>query len=202
MSIFSKKQYECLYYNNRERFTFNFIEPYSCDTPFVITLGDKRYRACLSDWSTNFNKIRLEIENSLLTYYRETEIKLYFEDSPTIIRVRSDWENIANVTIVPNDFINASNIYARCEPRKLIVALYLGLLEICIKETDWTEDRYGWRWDAFRLATYNKLQSCVIEDYILGLEEDEYTYRPRQRVINTVEEMLVDYKKLQNTLSL
>ena len=132
MSIFSKKQYECLYYNNRERFTFNFIEPYSCDTPFVITLGDKRYRACLSDWSTNFNKIRLEIENSLLTYYRETEIKLYFEDSPTIIRVRSDWENIANITIVPNDFINASNIYARCEPRKLIVALYLGLLEICI----------------------------------------------------------------------
>lgn len=187
--------------NTIEHFSFEFVEPYACDTAYKIKIGDKEYISALSDWSNDFNKIRLEIENSLFAYYnsKETDIELFFEDSPTIIRLRN---KIARVTIIPNEFAKVPNVYGLCEPRQLIRALYLGLLGLCITETDWTEERYGWSWDKFRLATYNKLQSCVIEDYILGVKEDEFTYRPRQRVINTVDEMLVDYKKLQNTLSI
>lgn len=191
-------------------FSFNFVEPYRCDTHYVIKIGQQEFDASLSDWSNNFNSIRMNLEAFVL--HMGSDIKLYFEDSPTIIKLstRNIWgtgysvtnERLVKVTVIPNDFINEPNIHGWCEPRQLVGALYLGLLGLCIRETNWTEYRDGWTWDRFRLATYNKLQSCVIENYIKGIDEDELTYFPRQRVINSVEEMLEDYKKLQNSLSL
>ena len=65
-----------------EQFTFNFEEPYACDTHFVISIGNRQYEAYLSDWSTNFNSIRLDIEKALMTYHEESKIELFFEDSP------------------------------------------------------------------------------------------------------------------------
>lgn len=194
-----------------EPFSFNFVEPYDIDTRFAIKIGRQEFHAYLSDWSTDFNRLRIYIEEFIL--HMGSEIKLYFEDSPTIIRINrrtiydsNYWvikKDIVRVVIIPNDFIKEPNVYGWCEPRQLIRSLYLGLLSLCIVESNcFEDDPYEREWGEFRLATYNKLQSCVIEDYILGLEEDEFTYRPRQRVISTVDEMLVDYKKLQNTLSL
>lgn len=194
-----------------EPFSFNFVEPYDIDTGFGIKIGRQEFHAYLSDWSTDFNRLRIYIEEFVL--HMSSEIKLYFEDSPTIIRINrrtiydsNYWaikKDIVRVVIIPNDFIKEPNVYGWCEPHQLISSLYLGLLNLCIVESNYfDDDTYGRDWGKFRLATYNKLQSCVIEDYILGLEEDEFTYRPRQRVINTVDEMLKDYRNLQNTLSI
>ncbi len=188
-----------------EPFSFEFVEPYSCDTNYVIGIGEKRHESSLSDWTTDFNLIRLEIERFVLSYYTDSDIKLYFDDSPSIIRLRNislhhSGNRATKVTIIPNGFIKEPNTYGWCEPHQLIAALYLGLLGICIKETDWFDDGYSGSWDDFRLATYNKLQSCVIENYLKEIEEDEHSYLPRQRVINSVEEMLVDYQNLQKQL--
>ncbi len=195
---------------NIDHFSFNFVEPYCCDTHYVIKIGQQEFDTYLSDWSTDFNSIRINLEAFVL--HIGSDIKLYFEDSPTMIKLsmRNIWgagysvtnDYMVKVTIVPNDFIKEPNIYGWCEPRQLVAALYLGLLGLCIRETDWTEYMNGWSWDVFRLATYNKLQSCVIENYIKGICEDELTYFPRQRIVNSVEEMLVDYKNLQNIISL
>ena len=192
-----------------EAFSFNFVEPYDIDTRFAIKIGRQEFHAYLSDWSTDFNRLRINIEEFVL--HMGSEIKLYFEDSPTIIRINrrtiydsNYWvikKDIVRVVIIPNDFIKEPNVYGWCEPRQLIRSLYLGLLNLCIVESNcFEDDPYERDWGEFRLATYNKLQSCVIEDFIMGVKEDDFTYRPRQRVVNSVEAMLKDYEQLQKNL--
>ncbi|MBR5653863.1 MAG: hypothetical protein IKX22_07250 [Prevotella sp.] len=193
-----------------ERFSFNFVEPYNFDSHFEITIGNRKYESYLSDWSNDFNRIRLEIEKSLQTYFADSEINLHYEDSPTIIRLRkkelydSDYwptnKYMTKVTIVPDGFSKAPNMFGWCDSRQLIRSLYLGLLSICVNETDWFDCGYDGNWEDFRLATYNKLQSCVIENYIKGVKEDDYTFFPRQRVIDSVPAMLEDYENLKQDI--
>ena len=192
-----------------ERFLFNFVKPYSCDTHFVIMIGNREYESNLSDWSTDFNLIRMDIEKFILTY--NAEIKLHYEDSPTIIRLSKPnlfdsnyWpskKDVTKVTIIPDEFAHMPIMCGYCEPRQLISELYLGLLSICIGETDWFDRCGGYEgnWDDLRLAIYNKLQSCMIENYINGITEDDFTFYPRQRVINSVDAMKDDFKNLKNT---
>ena len=194
-----------------ERFSFDFVEPYDCDTQFVLKIGERTYKSYISEGETNFNHIRSSIENLLEKNDKKGKLELYFEDSPTIIRLNklnvynSDYRivnnNIIKVTLIPNEFVHEPNIYAWCDFRQLLSALYLGLLSICVRETDRFDD-YKEDWRDFRLATYNKLQSCVIENYINGIKEDDFTYMPRQRLINSVEEMMEDYNNLKKTLSI
>ena len=103
------------------------------------------------------------------------EINLHYEDSPTIIRLNTSsldrYRKISRITIIPNEFVNVPNVYGRCDTRQLFRSLYLGLLSLCIRETDWFDNDYV-DWSDFRLATYNKLQSCAIENFIIGIKED------------------------------
>ena len=188
-----------------ERFCFEFVEPYRCDTDYVIKVGNREYLSALSDWTTDFNRIRLAMETYVVSLWSATDIELYFEDSPTTIQLRcgttSNSSNVARVTIVPNSFTKVPSVYGWCDKRQIGSALYLGLLGICIKKTNYFDDENEGYWNDFRLATYNKLQSCVIENFIKGIEEDEQNYFPRQRIVNSVEEMLADYQNLRNTLS-
>lgn len=189
-----------------ERFCFEFVEPYSCDTDYVIKIGNREYRSALSDWTTDFNRIRLAMETYVSSLWSTTEIELNFEDSPTSIRLRcgtaSNSSTVARVTIIPNCFTKVPNIYGWCDERQLLSSLYLGLLGICIRETDWFDDENEGNWNDFRLATYNKLQSCVIENFIKGIWEKEQTFLPRQRIITSIEEMMADYETLQETLTM
>lgn len=187
---------------NVERFIFEFVEPYACDTKYFIQIGNKKYQSALSDWSKDFNQIRLDIESAIIWTRSKADIKLHFEDSPTIIHLQFCSGDKVSVTIVPNSFQDLPKVYGHCDTRQLISALYLGLLKICITESDWFSDGYWGDWNEARLAIYNKLQSCVIENYIKGITEEEFTYLPRQRVINTVDEMKADYQRLQEELAM
>lgn len=189
-----------------ERFTFNFVEPYNCDTHFILSIGERTYESDLSDWTTDFNRIRLAIEKFI--YCANADINLFFEDSPTTIRLKeqnfyssdfrvSNKKDVTKVTIVPNEFVKGPNLYGWCNPRQLIGSLYLGLLRICIVETDEFENEHSGNWNEFRLATYNKLQSCVIENYIKGIHEGDYTSFPRQRIIENVDSMIEDFRNLE-----
>lgn len=185
-----------------ERFSFVFVEPYNCDTRYMIKIGDREYSSCISDWSNDYNCIRLDLESVFMGCWKNWEIRLHFEDAPTIISLHRWSETSIRVTIIPDGFHKVPNIYGWCNPCQLACSLYLGLLGVCIRDTDWDEFSDGGSWEEFRLATYNKLQSCAIEDYIQGIYESECSYRPRQRVINNIENMLNDYKDLQKKLSL
>ena len=201
------KSYSQIFYNEVqiEDFSFRFLEPYSCDTPYEIKIGDRAYISCLSDWSTTFNQIRNEIEVFVYTMWPDdTDINLYYEDSPTIIRVRM--RNLfANkrglrVAVIPDEFSRRPTLFGWCKARQLVRSLYLGLLELFTIETDWLKDEIEGDWNSFRLKSYNQLQSNAIEDYINGAEEkDEYI--SRNRVVHSVEEILEDYNILKTTLN-
>lgn len=190
-----------------EQFSFDFTEPFCCDTRYVIKIGERKYESYLSEWTLDFNLIRMEMEKTILTYFNESDIKLNFEDSPTIIHLRKStiWKpdysfsekEVVKVTIIADEFHKEPNLYGWCEPKQLILSLYLGLLGICMRDSNWFDDEYNGNWNDFRLASYNKLQSCVIENYLKGIREDEHTFMPRQRIIRTVEEMIEDYQGLQ-----
>ena len=186
-------------------FDFKFTEPYSCDTHFVITIGDRTYESDLSDWTNDFNSIRLSIEHKILTPYMKQDIELYFEDSPTIIKSYCrNWETRGTkVTIIPNEYVQVPNLEGWCDFRQFICSLYLGLLSICMQDTDWFDaGTEGGTWECFRLATYNKLQSCLIEDFVKGISVSDFENRPRQRFITSVKEMIADYEQLKQELSL
>lgn len=194
-----------------EPFSFKFVEPYKCDTRYVLSIGKRTFESYLSDWSTDFNLIRIDIEKFALDFCDDSEIHLYFEDSPTIINLRRqniydpDYNIVKNdivkVAVSPDDFAKEPTTFGWCKSRQLIRELYLGLLGLSIRETDWFENEYG-EWKDFRLAAYNKLQSCIIENYIKGVVDDDYIYHPRQRVVDSVDAMQEDYLKLLDTLVL
>lgn len=189
-----------------EPFSFEFTEPFSCDTRYVIKIGGRKYESFLSEWTLDFNLIRMEMERSILTNFNDSEIKLNYEDSPTIIHFTKPtiWKpdislsekEVVKVTIIPDEFHKEPNMCGWCEPHQLIKSIYLGLLGICIRDTDWFDDEYEGNWSDFRLASYNKLQSCVIENYINGIGESEDSFFPRQRVISSVDKMIADYRQL------
>ena len=185
-----------------EPFEFEFIEPYSCDTNYVIGIGDRVYESALSDWSTDFNLIRMGIEKYLLSNDDESEIELYFEDSPTIIRLKnislmhSD-KKATRVAIIPNSFVHEPVLYGWCDQKQLIKALYVGLLHICIRESGWFEEDLK-AWEGFRLTTYNELESLIIERFLMDQVAYVYEPLPRHRFIDSVEEMIADYGFIDN----
>lgn len=191
-----------------ERFCFEFTEPYNCDTHYKITIGDRQYESNLSDWTTSFNKIRIELEQFSMAYLQGSKVELCFEDSPTILKLQNydlfyNKGIVTKVTIIPDEFIKGPIGFGWCDPKQILRSLYLGLLSLCITETDWFDDGCeGVSWKEFRLASYNKLQSCVIENAILGIKEDDSKYLPRQRIVASVEEMFEDYANLKSRLEL
>lgn len=50
-----------------DNFSFRFIESYSCDTAYEIKIGNRSYISYLSDWTTDFNQLRNEIESFVLS---------------------------------------------------------------------------------------------------------------------------------------
>lgn len=191
-----------------DKFSFKFIEPYSCDTAYEIKIGNRSYISYLSDWSTDFNQLRNELESFVLSAWSKNEVHLHFEDSPTILRLESRILFPTNVvhsetvrlTIIPDEFSKYPIVFGWCRPRQVIRAIYLGLLELFTTDTDRFEDGFGGIWDEFRLRTYNQVQSCIIENYINEKAELEQVYLYRNRIVHSVEEMLFDFKSLQNLL--
>lgn len=188
---------------NIEEFSFRFLEPYSCDTHYEIKIGDRAYDSWLSDWTNDFNRMRNVMETFVYSLWAQANINICFEDSPTTLKIgqrRLFMDNDGlSVTIVPDTFSHRPIVFGWCRPRQLIRALYLGLLELFVVETDYFEhDSYG-DWDQFRLQSYNQLQSNVIEDYIMG-GDHEATVAHRNRVILSVPQMLEDYSTLKLSL--
>ena len=186
---------------NVERFDFEFTGPYSGFMEYRTSIGDRECWNRFSSWSNDFNRIRLALE-TYVTGGESCELSLDYDTSPTVIRVQNrnifwNHDTVAKVTVVPNEFTKGAIEFGWCRPRQMVRSLYLGMLDICMTESDWPEREDEGTWAELRLAIYNKLQSCVVEDYIMGETEDSDTFRPRQRVIHSVREMFDDYESLK-----
>lgn len=190
---------------NLDDFTFEFVEEYACDTGYELNIGNMCYRSMLSDWSTDFNEIRCALESLC---GGSSVIELHYEDSPVEIHCTRPnlfskskgcyhKEDIIKVTIYPDVFTEGPIRFGWCRTKDVVRELYLGALKLCTKETTWfDDDPYRKNWSDLRLAIYNKVQSCVIENFLLDIKEDDYTAYPRQRWIGSVEDLKTDYSNL------
>lgn len=191
-----------------EYFHFEFVEEYSCDSGFELAIGDRSYRSCLSDWSNDFNLIRYELEGFTMFEFPRP-LSIHFEDSSNTIEIEKtslyendNKEDIVKVTFMPDSFVGGPIIFGWCNLRQVLRSLYLGFLRLFIADSRWFNDgTEAYDWDVFRLASYNKIQSCIIEDYIFGISERVDNYRSRQRIINSVNEMTADFKTLELKLN-
>ena len=185
---------------NIEEFSFGFIEEYSCDTDYEITLGSRKLRSALSEWSNELERIRYMIEG--LVYNRYAEIKICFEDEPTTIffsesDVRTDDNTFSNddiykilkVTVVPNSFVKGPILHGYCRREQAVKALYQGLLKLAMRYSKWVDKEWEYdflRWDEYKFVLYNKLKSPIIEDYINKIRVEEYSFRSRQWEIKRI----------------
>lgn len=185
---------------NVEEFTFRFIEEYSCDTDYEITLGNRKFRSALSDWSNELEHIRYMIEG--LAYNGHAEIKICFEDEPTTIffsesDVRTDDNTfsqndrykILKVAVFPNNFVKGPILYGYCRREQAVKALYQGLLKLAMRYSKWVDREQEYkslRWSEYKFVIYNKLKSPIIEDYINKIGVEEYSFRNRQWEIKRI----------------
>ena len=91
-------------------------------------------------------------------------------------------------------------LFGWCKKREVLKALYLGFLHLFVRDSKWYKGN-GASWSEYRLTAYNRLQSCIIEDYLLGTDVDDLIYQPRQRIVHTVAEMKADYAALTEKLN-
>ena len=154
-----------------EKFTFEFIEEYSCDTGFVIGFGDRLYRSCFSDWSNEFEILRHELEG--LVVRGGGKVELHFEDDPNVIEVRGRYlhdtrdSSCVEVTFTPDGFVGGPILFGFCKSKEVVEKLYCGFMELLSRDTSWFDDGYeGVTWDEFRTNAIAKLKSQIVEDYL------------------------------------
>lgn len=154
-----------------EKFTFEFIEEYNCDTCFVIGFGDRLYRSCFSDWSNEFDILRHELEG--LVVRGRGQVALHYEDSPNTIDVQRCYihdtkdYSLVRATITPDEFVDEPILFGYCERREVVEKLYRGLMELFSRDTSWFDKGYECvTWDEFRANAIAQLKSSIIEDYL------------------------------------
>lgn len=202
--------YNQIFYDEicHEEFSFKFVEAYSCDTAYEIRIGRQIYPSFLSDWTTDFNQLRNEMESFVLyPFFEKHKIHLHFEDSPTILMLQTRslfpqntrHPEVIKITVLSDTFSKLAPVFGWCSPRKIIRSLYMELLHVFTIEPEDFDDRFE-TWDNFRLKSYNQLQSCIIENYINEIDNQEQVFFARNRVLHSVEEMQEDFKQLETSL--
>jgi hypothetical protein len=154
-----------------EKFTFKFIEEYSCDTEFIIGFGDRLYRSSFSDWSNEFEILRYELEG--LVVRGRGQVELNFEDASNIIDVRGCYlhdtrdSSCVKVTFTPDGFVGSPILFGYCKRKEVVEKLYRGFMELFSRDTSWFDDGHeGVTWDEFRANAIAQLRSQIIEEYL------------------------------------
>lgn len=193
-----------------EDFAFCFVEEYSCDTRFVLRIGDRKYHSSMSDWSNSYDLIRHEMEAFAIGHHDDScQLRIYHEDAPNtllvehhVIHGNDRYSDVAKVTFTPDTFVGGPILFGWCKRQQVLRALYLGFLRLFVRESkSFDESEHGTSWNEYRLMAYNKLQSCIVEDYLMGTDADDLIYHQRQRIVHTVAEMKADYTALVEKLS-
>lgn len=154
-----------------EKFTFEFTEEYSCDTEFVIGIGDRFYRSSFSDWSNEFEILRHELEG--LVVRGGGKVELHFEDDPNVIDVRGRYlhdirdSSCVEVTFTPDGFVGGPILFGFCKSKEVVEKLYYGFMDLFSRDTSWFDDGHeGVTWDEFRTNAIAQLKSSIIEGYL------------------------------------
>ena len=198
---------------NEELLTFNCPaldsdeREWACDIPYILKIGNREIKSGISDWTNDMDYIRYQLES--YCYCRQAQIKLYFEDEPTIINLKQvsalastksigsgiaySYDDFLKVEIQPNSFIKGSAIYGFCNERQAIKELYEGLLNVGRVGYEFKDYDFNNPWDYDAIVFYNHIKSPIIERYLSGIKENYNSIVERQRIIHHVFTISPDY---------
>lgn len=159
----------------------------STDFPYTLTLGGISLKSYVSDWTTVLTQLRKDLEMA-------REIRLFFEDSPTIISFPNNYDKEEPciygrkkelVEITPNEFCDEIVIFGVCYRYQVIEAIYEGLLRMARYEFE--EERGYGTWDNMdNMTFYNKIKAPIIEGFIRNRDFDNQYVEKRQVLIKHI----------------
>ena len=178
-------------YHLVDKFWFKCIQPeedIKCgygwiDVLYQIQLGEHTLESNISEWSTDWDHIRHDLEH--LIWHGETEIELNFEDSPTRIILHKknaldstveihngicfNWEPLLKIEVIPNEFekdIKPFSGYVK--QLDVIKAIYYGLQSLADAYPEENEENPKMTKENVK----KKLHSSMIDEYIEILERN------------------------------
>lgn len=193
-----------------EKFSLAFLGYDDCDISYVGQIGDRKLESYLSDWSNDFDKLRYQMEG-LLFLENQTDIKICYEDEPTIFRFKkanilTDMEKVGNgisfhykklmkVEIHPNGFERSPIIIGYCEYEETIRTMYEALMNLgYIFATSPHYNSLSWNYSC-GLTIYNTLKSGIIENHLCPNRVKAEVVK-RQTVVNHIITICCDKERL------
>lgn len=183
-----------------EPFSLEFGSVQSCDIHFVVRIGNSKIESDISDWSTNFDLIRDQLE-TLTFYMMSSDVKLCFEGDPTIFHF--EWihtsrkelidENehpckrdlLLYVEIRPNSFTKPPIISGVCELKETIRQMYEALLQLGLSFASTSAEECK-EWDYSNgMNIYNTLKSGIVEKFLIANDEEPEVVK-RQTIVKHI----------------
>jgi len=153
------------------------------DVMYQIQLGENILESYISEWSTDWDQIRHDLEH--LIWHDETEIDLNFEDTPTRLILSKqnvldstveihggiffNWEPLVKIEVIPNDFekeIEPFSGYGKL--LDVVTAVYYGLQGLA----DAYPEENGENAEMIKSNVKRKLHSSMLNEYIESLKRD------------------------------
>lgn len=183
-----------------EQFSLNFKGYDTCDIKYSAKIGNREVESYLSDWSTDFDRLRYQMEG-LIFNTNQNDIEIHFEDDPTIFRFKRanvltdtvkvgegvgfHYKELMRVEIHPNSFVKGPIIAGYCEYQETIRTMYEALMNLgYIFATSPEFDSQNWRYSC-GLSIYNTLKSGVVENYLCPDRIEPEVVR-RQHIVNHI----------------
>lgn len=156
------------------------------DLPYRMQLGGKTMESCISEWAINYEQIRHDLEN--LIFHDQTEIRLCFEDSSTIIKLTRTfvqdrekfnvfgtfygWTYLMRIEIYPDEFVREKfpPIIGYAGYVETLRELYEGLLDALRAYPEENEESP----QCNRATMYGQLHSTRLEEYIKNCPYSEH----------------------------
>lgn len=181
------------------------------DVLYQIRLGEHTLESNISEWSTDWNQIRHDLEH--LIWHGETEIDLNFEDSPTRLILHKinamdstveihgglcfNWEPLIKIEVIPNEFEKEIKpFYGYGKQLDVFKAIYYGLQGLADAYPEENEENS----EMTRENVSKKLHSSMIDEYIEILERD-ISDRTRRKVFQLNSLRKENEKKALDSLS-
>lgn len=173
---------------------------------YKVGIGNRTYKTFLTDWDSDYNKIRHQFE--CLVYSDKTDIELTFDSSDTVIHIERvsiadgiekrehgyayKYKEFALVKIIPNGFVLYPIIVGYCDYKETIRALYEGLLSFALNQSSEKQNHSD---ISLRMEMYNAFKSPLIECYI------NKTHLGRKPLVRHILQICPDYDSLGEDLT-
>ena len=188
---------------------FVFLETLNNKVKWAIKVGKYSFPVFLDMGSiTDLEIVKPHLELIILQYskFGALEFLSIFDRSVKI--------SLNKIPVGNNDFVTGVTVRKEslddpiisfyCSLEQAVSSLYLSLLNLAQMEPDYDSilefyDGRGY-WPDYAAPLYNRLQSCLIEDFISGAINNKLENSPRSRFVSNGDEMCADYAYISKKL--